>query len=235
MSKSIHVQIVGQRQKYNLLDPEAVHRAQKALNQRITDIAETFGVDSQIYRDYVAPLRNDASSQFIRLDSKGRVKLKTGKGLQDSPEARAIVHKMLLKNTKGEILESTAEQIGGARNLRQRQKIKRDTGENAEIVSIEEILKLADEYHKMRSNMYSRLSEIYELAEQEGVDPRKGHLNRFKWYRELKASDGRANKELVEKANRSLKTKTNFEYLGLKPKTKVDRFGLKEVEILDRF
>lgn len=224
MSKSIHVKVVGQRQKYNFLDPEAIHRAQKAINQRITDIAETFGVNSQIYRDYVAPLVNDTSAQFIRLDSKGRVKLKTGKGLQDSPEARAIVDKMLSKSTKGEILESTAEQIGGARNLRQKQKIKRETGEEAEIVSTEELLEVADTYHEMRSVMYSRLNEIYELAEQEGVDPRKGHLNRFKWYRELKANGGRANKDLVEKAFKSLKSKTNADYLGLKEGGTIDRF-----------
>lgn len=232
MAKSIHVKVVGQRQTYNRLDPEAIHRAQKAINQRITDIAETFGVTSQIYKDYVAPLVNDVGAQFIRLDKQGRTKLKTGKQYSDIDEMRNIVDKMLSKSTKGEILERTAEQIGGARTIRQKERIKRQTGEDVEIISDEVIIELADKFHEMEMKIYSRLNEIYELAEQKGIDPRKSHLNRYKWYRELKQGGGKPTRELIEKAFKKLQTnvenpyfQSNEWYLGLqKEGLKIDRF-----------
>ena len=225
MAKSIHVKVVGQRQSYNKLDPEAIHRAQKAINQRITDIAETFGVSSQIYKDYIAPLVNDTGAQFIRLDKKGITKLKTGKQYSDIDEMRNIVDKMLSKATKGEILERTAEQIGGARTLKQKERIKRQTGQDVEIIPDEDIKAVADVFHEMENKIYSRLNEIYDLAEQRGVDPRKGHLNRYKWYRELKQAHGKPTRELVEKGFKSLLTHENENILGLqKEGYTVDRF-----------
>lgn len=225
MAKSIHVSVVGKRQHYNFLDPEEIHRAQKAINTRITDIAETFGTNSQIYRDYIAPLVNDAGAQYVRIDTKGITKLKTGKGLQDTPEARAIVQKMLTKSTKGEILERTAEQIGGARNLKQKQRIKRETGQDVEIIPEKDIKAVADAFHEMEMNMYSRLNEIYELAEQKGIDPRKGHLNRYQWYRELKQAGGKPDRSLVEKAYKSMIRNDNNKILKLaKEGVTSDRF-----------
>ena len=224
MSKSLNVKVVGQRQKYNFLDPEAMQRAQKAINQRITDIALTFGVDSQIYRDYIAPLQNDVSAQYVRIDKSGLTKLRTGKGLQESEDARAIIKKMLAKATKGEILESTAEQFGGAVNLKQKQKIKEKKGVDVEIIPIKDVLSVADAFHKDRSEMFSRLNEIYELAEQEGVKNKEDYLKRYKWYRELKENHGRVDEEIVKTAIRSLNRYTNEDILKIKEGATIERF-----------
>lgn len=224
MSKSLNVKVVGQRQSYNFLDPEAMQRAQKAINQRITDIALTFGVDSQIYRDYIAPLQNDVSAQYVRIDKSGLTKLRTGKGLQESEDARAIIKKMLAKATKGEILESTAEQFGGAVNLKQKQKIKAKKGVDVEIIPIKDVLNVADAFHKDRSEMFSRLNEIYELAEQEGVKNKEDYLKRYKWYRELKENHGRVDEEIVKTAMRSLNRYTNEDILKIKEGATIDRF-----------
>lgn len=225
MSKSLNVKVVGQRQKYNFLDPEAMQRAQKAINQRITDIALTFGVDSQIYRDYIAPLQNDVSAQYVRIDKSGLTKLKTGKGLQESEDARAIIKKMLAKATKGEILESTAEQFGGAVNLKQKQKIKTKKGVDVEIIPMKDVLSVADAFHKDRSEMFSRLNEIYELAEQEGVKNKEDYLKRYKWYRELKKNHGRVDEEIVKTAMRSLNRYSNEDILKIqKEGATIDRF-----------
>ena len=131
---------------------------------------------------------------------------------------RNIVDKMLSKATKGEILERTAEQIGGARTLKQKERIKRQTGQDVEIIPDEDIKAVADVFHEMEN-------KIYDLAEQRGVDPRKGHLNRYKWYRELKQAHGKPTRELVEKGFKSLLTHENENILGLqKEGYTVDRF-----------
>ena len=222
MARSLNVTRVGKKQTYNYLDPENIHRAQKAINQRITDIANTFGVDSQIYRDYISPLVNEAGAQFVRIDKYGRTKLSTAKSTWETEDARALVSKMLTKATKGEILERTAEGLGGARSLQHAKKIKRKTGKEVEIIPKEDLMNLADSLHEMEMTIYSRLNEIYELGEQKNIDPRKGHLNRYKWYRELKKAHGKPSKELIEKAynkllidERSPYLNSNLMYLGL--------------------
>lgn len=236
MARSIRVSKVGRRQTYSsYLDPEEIHYAQKAINQRITDIANTFGVNSQIYRDYISPLVNEANAQFVRVDKYGRTKLSTAKSTWETEEARAIVSKMITKSTKGEILERTAEGLGGARSLEHAKKIKRKTGKEVEIIPQKELLELADPLHDMEMTIYSRLNEIYELGEEKNIDPRKGHLNRYKWYRELKQAHGKPSKELIEKAynrllidERNEYFQSNEYYLGIgvsaKEGLKVDKF-----------
>ena len=222
MARSLNVTRVGKKQTYNYLDPENIHRAQKAINQRITDIANTFGVDSQIYRDYISPLVNEAGAQFVRVDKYGRTKLSTAKSTWETEDARALVSKMLTKATKGEILERTAEGLGGARSLQHAKKIKLKTGKEVEIIPKEDLMNLADSLHEMEMTIYSRLNEIYELGEEKNIDPRKGHLNRFKWYKELKQAHGKPSKELIEKAynrllidDRNKYWQSNEWYLGL--------------------
>lgn len=192
MGFSINVKQPGTKQIYNLRDPEQLHRAQKAINGRITQIAKTFGTDSQIYKDYVAPLTNDESAPITRLDlNKGIIKLKTGK-ITDYETTRDVVENMLSKATKSDIIERTRLQIDPNLNIKKKS-------------DRERIIQRADEIHKQEMDVYSRLNELYKLESEEYKTTDHAGLSKYDWYNKLKKSHGKPSGDLVNEIMESLR------------------------------
>lgn len=204
MAGSIRVTKVGTKQIYNLRDAEDVHRAQKAINERINQIAKTYGEDSQIYRDYIAPIVNGAMSGHIRFNAGGIVQLKTGKG-ENTAVTRDAIERMLVKATAGDIAKRTAEQLGGVLTLKE----SRATGRP--VVSRADVIALAERLHNMELNIYSRLDEIYELENKKEAAQTK--LNTNDWYKKLKDSHGKPSTELIKEIDAFLQSTTNQEIL----------------------
>ena len=156
MAKSLR-STPGKKQTYNLYDSSDLQRALKAINERISDIERTWGQDSQIYRDYTAPLRVLSIQDHIRIDSKGRIKFKTGKG-QNTEEVRTSVTKMLSKKTKGDIIESTRQQLKIGKTVNEKN-----------FMTGAQIKQLAEEYRLFYSELESLIREIYDLVGKEGL------------------------------------------------------------------
>lgn len=152
MAKSLR-STPGKKQTYNLYDTSDLQRALKAINERISDIERTWGQDSQIYRDYTAPLKVLSIQDHIRIDSKGRIKFKTGKG-QNVEEVRTSVTKMLSKKTKGDIIESTRQQLKAGKTVKDKN-----------FMSANLLKKMAEEYKVLFDELNSLLQELYNLGE----------------------------------------------------------------------
>ena len=152
MAKSLR-STPGKKQTYNLYDSSDLQRALKAINERISDIERTWGQDSQIYRDYTAPLRVLSIQDHIRIDSKGRIKFKTGKG-QNTEEVRTSVTRMLSKKTKGDIIESTRQQLKAGKTVKDKN-----------FMSANLLKQMAEEYKVLFDELSSLLQELYNLGE----------------------------------------------------------------------
>lgn len=152
MAKSLR-STPGKKQTYNLYDSADLQRALKAINERISDIERTWGQDSQIYRDYTAPLRVLSIQDHIRIDSKGRIKFKTGKG-QNTEEVRTSVTRMLSKKTKGDIIESTRQQLKAGKTVNDKN-----------FMSANLLKQMAEEYKVLFDELSSLLQELYNLGE----------------------------------------------------------------------
>lgn len=225
MAKSIHVINIGSKQKYNLWDPESVHRAQKAINERITQMAKTFGTESQVYRDYIAPLTTHGAAKYVRLSEAGLTKFRTGKGtretLGDMAEVRDLLERMLPKATHADLLARTAEQMG----YDMPKLALKDPGIRATVVKKVKTNKEMEEY------IYSRLNELYEYADKISTmggtetkgkilkktykskvskkklaDSGRGRLGDMKWYKTLKESHGKPSEEAIQKAYNYLRS-----------------------------
>ena len=146
MAKSLR-STPGQKQQYNLYDPDDIYRAQKAINERINDIAKTFGADSQIYRDYIAPMTVGSLAPHVRIDKYGLTKFKTGKNNQNA-DVSYVLDRMLGKSTAGEILQRTAEQMDKALNIRH----SKATGKK--IARRDEIITAARGLHDLELDVY---------------------------------------------------------------------------------
>ena len=168
MAKSLR-STPGEKQVYNLYDPDEIYRAQKAINERINQIAKTFGSDSQIYRDYVAPLTVGSLSPHIRLDKSGLTKFRTGKNNQNADVVYTL-ERMLTKSTAGEILQRTAEQMDKAINITQARATKK------KVVSRKDVVLAAKSMHDLEIQVYGRLDELYDYAEKKlSEDYRRSH------------------------------------------------------------
>lgn len=143
----------GKKQTYNLYDSSDLQRALKAINERISDIERTWGQDSQIYRDYTAPLRVLSIQDHIRIDSKGRIKFKTGKG-QNTEEVRTSVTKMLSKKTKGDIIESTRQQLRAGKTIKDKN-----------FISTDLLKQLSEEFKQLFSELRSLIDQIYDMGD----------------------------------------------------------------------
>ena len=152
MAKSLR-STPGKKQTYNLYDTSDLQRALKAINERISDIERTWGQDSQIYRDYTAPLKVLSIQEHVRIDSKGRLKLKTGKS-ENVEEVRTVVTKMLSKKTKGDIIESTRQQLKAGKTVKDKN-----------FMSANLLKKMAEEYKVLFDELNSLLQELYNLGE----------------------------------------------------------------------
>lgn len=151
MSKSLRA-TPGKKQTYNLYDSSDLQRALKAINERISDIERTWGQDSQIYRDYTAPLRVLSIQDHIRIDSKGRIKFKTGKG-QNVEEVRTSVTRMLSKQTKGDIIETTRVQLRAGKTVKE-----------PGFLTYEDVKRVAEEFRNYFHELDSLIQEIYDLV-----------------------------------------------------------------------
>ena len=158
MAKSLR-STPGVKQTYNEYDPDDIYRAQKALNERINQIAETFGRDSQIYRDYVAPMMVAPLTNHVRLDKYGRLKFKTGKNDKNSNVVDVVKH-MLNKQTAGEILRRTAEQMDMAINIQHAKAI------GKKVARREDVVTAAKGVHQLELDVYGRIDEMYDAAEE---------------------------------------------------------------------
>ena len=154
MARSIRVPRVGFKQTYNLNDTGDLTRALKAINERISEIERTWGQDSQIYRDYTAPLRTIEIQKNVRVDKMGRLKFKTGKG-QNVEEVKTAVVKMLSKKTKGDIIEQTRQQLKVGKTVYDKN-----------FMTYEQVKKISEEYKTMYDELNSLLKELYNLVGQ---------------------------------------------------------------------
>ena len=152
MAKSLR-STPGKKQTYNLYDSSDLQRALKAINERISDIERTWGQDSQIYRDYTAPLQFLSIQDHIRIDSKGRIKFKTGKG-QNTEEVRTSVTKMLSKKTKGDIIESTRQQLRAGKTIKDKN-----------FISTDLLKQLSEEFKQLFSELRSLIDQIYDMGD----------------------------------------------------------------------
>ena len=152
MAKSLRA-TPGKKQTYNLYDSSDLQRALKAINERISDIERTWGQDSQIYRDYTAPLKVLSIQEHVRIDSKGRLKLKTGKS-ENVEEVRTVVTKMLSKKTKGDIIESTRQQLRAGKTIKDKN-----------FISTDLLKQLSEEFKQLFSELRSLIDQIYEMGD----------------------------------------------------------------------
>ena len=218
MAKSLR-SIPGQKQQYNLYDPDDIYRAQKAINKRINEIAKTFGKDSQIYRDYIAPMTVGSLSPHVRIDKYGLTKFKTGKNNQNA-DVSYTLERMLGKSTAGEILQRTAEQMDMAINIQH----SRATGKK--VARRKDVVTAAKSIHELELQVYGRLDELYEMAEKElgNREKAKEYINKQlgerKFMKDIKASHGKLSDTEIRYAARYLEGKDAAEMLKFKPKTK---------------
>ena len=218
MAKSLR-SIPGQKQQYNLYDPDDIYRAQKAINERINEIAKTFGKDSQIYRDYIAPMTVGSLSPHVRIDKYGLTKFKTGKNNQNA-DVSYTLERMLGKSTAGEILQRTAEQMDMAINIQH----SRATGKK--VARRKDVVTAAKSIHELELQVYGRLDELYEMAEKElgNREKAKEYINKQlgerKFMKDIKASHGKLSDTEIRYAARYLEGKDAAEMLKFKPKTK---------------
>lgn len=222
MAKSLR-STPGQKQQYNLYDPDDIYRAQKAINERINDIAKTFGADSQIYRDYIAPMTVGSLAPHVRIDKYGLTKFKTGKNNQNA-DVSYVLERMLGKSTAGEILQRTAEQMDKALNIQHA----KATGKK--IARRDEIITAARGLHDLELDVYGRLDEMYDLAEEKlgSKEKAKEYINkRFKnrkFMKDIHASHGELTRSQLEYMNRYFDKNWNLEeFMGFEEKKKKEK------------
>lgn len=219
MAKSLR-STPGVRQDYNRADPDDIYRAQKAINERINEIAKTFGKDSQIYRDYIAPMTVGSLAPHVRIDKYGLTKFKTGKNNKNA-DVVYVLERMLDKSTAGEILKRTAEQMDMAINIQHAKATGKKVARRKDVVTA------AKSMHQMELDVYGRLDEMYELAEERlgSKEKAKEYINkRFnerKFMKDIHASHGKLSEKDIQYAYRYLdKRKDTEELLGFKDKKK---------------
>lgn len=219
MAKSLR-STPGVRQEYNLADPDDIYRAQKAINERINDIARTFGKDSQIYRDYIAPMTVGSLAPHVRIDKYGLTKFKTGKNNKNA-DVVYVLERMLDKSTVGEILKRTAEQMDQALNIQHAKATGKKVARRKDVVTA------AKSMHQIELDIYGRLDEMYEAAEEKlgSKEKAKEYINkRFndrKFMKDIHASHGKLSEKDIQYAYRYLdKRKDTEELLGFKEKDK---------------
>lgn len=216
MAKSLR-SIPGQKQQYNLYDPDDIYRAQKAINERINDIAKTFGKDSQIYRDYIAPMTVGSLAPHVRIDKYGLTKFKTGKNHQNA-DLSYTLERMLGKSTVGEILQRTAEQMDMALNVHHAKATGKKVARRKDVVTA------AKSIHELELQVYGRLDELYEMAEKElgNREKAKEYINKQlgerKFMKDIKASHGKLSDKEIRYAARYLEGKDAAEMLKFKTK-----------------
>ena len=216
MAKSLR-STPGQKQQYNLYDPDDIYRAQKAINERINEIAKTFGKDSQIYRDYIAPMTVGSLAPHVRIDKYGLTKFKTGKNNQNA-DVTYTLERMLGKSTVGEILQRTAEQMDMALNVQHAKATGKKVARRRDVVTA------AKSMHQMELDVYGRLDEMYELAEERlgSKEKAKEYINKVfenrKFMKDIHASHGKLSDKDMRYAYKYLSNRDSEELLKLKDK-----------------
>lgn len=157
MAKSLR-STPGKKQTYNLYDSGDLYRALKAINERIKEFEREFTQDSQLYRDYTAPMRALSLSQNVRFDKNGNIQFKTGKG-SNVDQVRTAVQRMLSKATKGEIIANTRERMGIPKNVNEKG-----------FMTYEDVKKMAEDYRMLYHEIDSLLQEIYNLYGEDGTN-----------------------------------------------------------------
>lgn len=218
MAKSLR-STPGQKQQYNLYDPDDIYRAQKAINERINEIAKTFGKDSQIYRDYIAPMTVGSLAPHVRIDKYGLTKFKTGKNNQNA-DVSYTLERMLGKSTAGEILQRTAEQMDMAINAQHAKATGKKVARRKDVVTA------AKSMHQMELDVYGRLDEMYELAEERlgSKEKAKEYINKVfenrKFMKDIHASHGKLSDKDMRYAYKYLSNRDPEELLKLKDNKK---------------
>ena len=218
MAKSLR-STPGQKQQYNLYDPDDIYRAQKALNERINEIAKTFGKDSQIYRDYIAPMTVGSLAPHVRIDKYGLTKFKTGKNNQNA-DVSYTLERMLGKSTAGEILKRTAEQMDMALNIQHAKATGKKVARRKDVVTA------AKSMHQMELDVYGKLDEIYAVAEEKlgSREKAKEYINKTfenrKFMKDIHTSHGKLSDKDMRYAYRYLSNRDPEELLKLKENTK---------------
>ena len=221
MAKSLR-STPGQKQQYNLYDPDDIYRAQKAINERINEIAKTFGKDSQIYRDYIAPMTVGSLAPHVRIDKYGLTKFKTGKNNQNA-DVSYTLERMLGKSTAGEILQRTAEQMDMALNVQHAKATGKKVARRKDVVTA------AKSMHQMELDVYGRLDEMYELAEERlgSKEKAKEYINKVfenrKFMKDIHASHGKLSDKDMRYAYKYLSNRDPEELLKLKDKKRKDK------------
>ena len=214
MAKSLR-STPGVRQDYNLADPDDIYRAQKAINERINEIAKTFGKDSQIYRDYIAPMTVGSLAPHVHIDKYGLTKFKTGKNNKNA-DVVDVLDRMLDKSTVGEILKRTAEQMDMAINVQHAKATGKKVARRRDVVTS------AKSMHQMELTVYGRLNEMYELAEERlgSKEKAKEYINKVfenrKFMKDIHASHGKLSDKDMRYAYKYLSNRDPEELLKLK-------------------
>lgn len=214
MAKSLR-STPGQKQQYNLYDPDDIYRAQKAINERINEIAKTFGKDSQIYRDYIAPMTVGSLAPHVRIDKYGLTKFKTGKNNQNA-DVSYTLERMLGKSTTGEILQRTAEQMDMAINAQHAKATGKKVARRKDVVTA------AKSMHQMELDVYGKLDEIYAVAEEKlgSREKAKEYINKTfenrKFMKDIHTSHGKLSDKDMRYAYKYLSNRDPEELLKLK-------------------
>lgn len=216
MAKSLR-STPGVRQDYNRADPDDIYRAQKAINERINEIAKTFGKDSQIYRDYIAPMTVGSLAPHVRIDKYGLTKFKTGKNNKNA-DVVYVLERMLDKSTAGEILKRTAEQMDMAINIQHAKATGKKVARRRDVVTA------AKSMHQMELDVYGKLDEIYAVAEEKmgSKEKAKEYINKVfenrKFMKDIHASHGKLSDKDMRYAYKYLNNRDPEELLKLKDK-----------------
>lgn len=194
----------GKKQTYNLYDSGDLTRALKAINERIKEIEREWSTESQLYRDYVAPLKTISLQSNVRVDKQGRMQFKTGKG-QNVDQVREAVTRMLSKSTKGEIISATRERMEAGKTIKDRN-----------FITYEQLKKIAEEYRMLYHEIDSLIQQIYDLVGREkSLDIISNELNcsyiiEGHWgdlsYDQLKTASEKMKKWIVDNKSQSKTT-----------------------------
>ena len=218
MAKSLR-STPGVRQDYNRADPDDIYRAQKAINERINEIAKTFGKDSQIYRDYIAPMTVGSLAPHVRIDKYGLTKFKTGKNNKNA-DVVYVLERMLDKSTAGEILKRTAEQMDMAINIQHAKATGKKVARRKDVVTAAKYM------HQMELDVYGKLDELYAVAEEKlgSKEKAKEYINKTfenrKFMKDIHASHGKMSDKDMRYAYKYLSGKDSEELLKFKAKDK---------------
>lgn len=170
------------RKKQKLTKTQAqLQKDIKRINQRITDIAKTFGTDSYAYNQYYSAVKTSLPEAFRRTTSKGLIAVSRSKEFLETSRTKATkqaIQRLLGLKTKGQLLKEAKETLKkeGLKKPTKEEITQRATlidkmqtfvSEHSEMFYLSDPRASTIAHIKGRRKTYDELLEIVEIYERE--------------------------------------------------------------------